>query len=304
MIKKVTFIGSKHLGITSLKQIYSLAPDKLHSVITIDDSNDVRCKLDDFVEFSKRTGTKLYILPNPLELEHIIMEDLPDICIIVGWYWIIKKDLLELVPNGFLGIHASLLPEYRGSAPLVWPIIKGDKESGVSLFYLDETMDAGDIIAQKRFNIENDDTIAEVMEKANSIIFELLNRNYPLILEGRAPRNPQNHDDAIYCSQRKPEDGRLDWNASNIEIHNAVRAQTHPYPGAHCYTEDNEKLYIWKSKLFPKQYYGIPGLVAQVSNNYVVVTCGKGAICLCVVQLDGSTPKIASEVLKYGMRLK
>lgn len=304
MIKKVTFIGSKHLGIKALEKMYSLAPDKLHSIITIDDSNDVRCKLDKFIEFSKRTDTNVYILTKPSELESVLVEDLPDICIVVGWYWIIAKKFLKFVPNGFIGIHASLLPKYRGSAPLVWSIVNGDKESGVSLFYFDEKMDAGDIVAQKQFNIENDDTIAEVMEKAISIIFELLNENYPLILEGKSPKNPQNHDDATYCSQRKPEDGRIDWNSSNIKIHNSIRAQTHPYPGAYCYTKNNEKLYIWKSKLFTKQYYGIPGFVAQVCGNSVIVACGKGAVCLYEVQPESSTQKNANKVLKYGMRLK
>lgn len=304
MCKKVTFIGSKHLGIRALKTIHSLAPDKLHSIVTINDSNDVRCKLDEFKKFSEQTQKKLHILTKPSELESIIKEDRPDMCIVVGWYWMIKEDLLKEVPEGFLGIHASLLPAYRGGSPLVWAIINGDKESGVSLFYLNEEMDSGDIVAQKKFIIEDNDTIAEVMNKAESLMVEILEENYHLLLEGKAPRIPQNHKDATYCSIRTPEDGRINWNRSNVEIHNAIRAQTYPYPGAFCYTEGAKKLYIWKSRLFPQKYYGTPGLVVQVSKDYVVVTCGEGAICIYEVQLESSMREIASKVLKYGVKLK
>jgi methionyl-tRNA formyltransferase len=225
-------------------------------------------------------------------------------CIVVGWYWIFKESLLAKVPKGVVGIHASLLPKYRGGSPLVWPIIKGDKESGLSLFYLDKGMDTGDVIAQKRFSIMDDDTIAEVLEKAESLTVELLEQNYPLLLEGTASRIQQNHDEATYFPQRKPEDGRIDWNATNVEIHNAIRAQTHPYPGAFCYTEDNKRLYIWKSRLFPQEHCGIPGLVVQVLDDSVVVACGKGALCLCEVQLESSVQEIAGRVLKYITRLR
>lgn len=148
MIEKVTFIGSKHLGIRALKTVYALAPDKLYSIVTINDSKDVRCKLDEFREFSKQAGKKLHILTKPSELKAIIKEDSPDMCIVVGWYWILNANLLEIVRNGFLGIHASLLHKYRGGSPLVWPIINGDKESGLSLFYFDKGMDTGNVVAQ------------------------------------------------------------------------------------------------------------------------------------------------------------
>ena len=303
MLDKVTFIGSKSIGIKALKTIYSLAPDKLHYIVTINDSRDVRCELNNFKDFSKTTGKTLFILNKPSELESIIQDDPPDMCIVVGWYWILKKGLLEMILNGFLGIHASLLPKYRGGAPLVWPIINGDKESGVSLFHFDEGMDTGDLVGQKRFKINSKDTIADIIVKAESLTIELLKDKYHLLLDETAPRAPQNHNEATYCSQRKPEDGHINWRLTNVEIHNAIRAQSHPYSGAFGFA-NGKKLYIWKSRVFQQMYYGIPGLVVQVSDNHVIVTCGKGAICLYDAQLEGFPKKSANKVLKYGDRLE
>lgn len=304
MIERVMFIGSKHLGVRTLEAIYSLSPKKLYSIVTLNDSKDVRCKLNEFEEFSKHTGIRYHALTKPSELETVVEEDAPEMCIVVGWYWIIKETLLKRVPKGFLGIHASLLPKYRGSAPLVWPIINGDKESGLSLFYFDKGMDTGDIVAQKHFSIMEDDTIAKVLSKAETLTIELLDENYPLLLKETAPRIPQKHNEATYCSQRRSEDGRINWQASNVEIYNAIRAQTHPYPGAFCFTEKGKKLTIWKARLFSQEYYGVPGLAVQVFDNYVVITCGRGAICLYKVQLESSEEEVASKILKYGKRLK
>ena len=304
MIEKVTFLGAKHLGIKALKIINMLASENLISIITIDDSKEKRCKLNEFKEFSQQTGKKLHILKKPSELNKVIDEDEPELVIVVGWYWVLKENLLKKVPKGFIGIHSSLLPKYRGGAPLIWPIINGDSESGISLFHLDNGMDTGDIIAQKRFNIGNENTIKEILEKVESLIAEVLEENYPLLLNETAPRIPQNDHEATYCSQRKPEDGKIDWNKSNIEIHNLIRAQNHPYPGAFCYTEIGKKMFIWKSSLFPKKYYGIPGLVAQTFNDHVLVTCGEGAICLYNIQIESENEVNAAQILKFGLKLK
>jgi len=303
MLDKVTFIGSKRIGLKALETIYALAPDKLHAIVTIDDSQDVRCALKGFKDFSTAAGKTLIILNKPSELEPVIQDDPPDMCLVVGWYWLINKSLLEAVTNGFLGIHASMLPKYRGGAPLVWPIINGDKESGISLFYFDEGMDTGDVVCQKPFDIRNEDTIGDIIVKVESLTIELLKDNYYLLLDGSAPRVPQKHNEATYCSQRKPEDGRINWHSTNMEIHNAIRAQSHPYPGAFCFVGD-KKIYIWKSGVFQQVYYGIPGLVVEVSDGYVIVTCGKGAIYIYEVQLEGFPRESANRVLKYGDRLK
>ena len=148
------FIGSKQIGLEVLARIYELYPKQLKGVITFDDSNDIRTKLDSFKTLSKTIKKPLYILTKPSELVNVVEKVKPDLGIVVGWYWIIKPNILNKVRRGILGIHASQLPKYRGSAPLVWQIINGEKESGVTLFYFDKGMDSGDIVGQKRFKIK------------------------------------------------------------------------------------------------------------------------------------------------------
>ena len=110
MITKVAFIGSKALGLTVLQQIFLQNPNSLSVAITLDDSQDLRSDLLGFNNFCKSNGIPLEIITKNSELQPIIMKYRPQLCLVVGWYWMINKDLLNLVPNGWLGIHASLLP--------------------------------------------------------------------------------------------------------------------------------------------------------------------------------------------------
>ncbi len=302
MINKVLFIGSKRLGYAVLEKIHNIFPSKLFSVVTVDDSNDCRSEINRFKEFSKRADKVLHMLKKPSELLSVIEQEKPDLCLVVCWYWLLKPELLAKVQKGFLGIHGSLLPKYRGNAPLVWPIINGEKQSGLSLFYFDDGMDTGDVVGQRTFEISQHDTIKDILKKSESLAVDLIEEFYPMLMEGTAPRIAQNHREATYCSQRRAEDGHLNWMLPNFRVHNLIRAQTSPYPGVFCY-RNGEKIYIWKSSLFPYPYFGIPGLVVQSVDNSVVVTCGDGAVCLHDVQVDGSRPQKVDEILKYGMRL-
>lgn len=114
-----------------------------------------------------------------------------------------------------------------------------------------------------------------------------------------------NPTQATYAALRKPTDGRIDWNLDSTRIHNFIRAQTHPYPGAFCLMPSGETLRIWKAKVFPHMYYGSPGQVVMVREDPVVVSCGNdSAISLYVVQLDGQDEQDAVKELKFGQRLQ
>jgi methionyl-tRNA formyltransferase len=247
--KRVVFLGSKTLGVRVLEELYSISPEMLIAVITINDSNDSRSALDRFHKFQQNTGKPLRILKKGAELKSAIDEFHPDLCLVVGWYWILKPDLLKMVPSGWLGIHASLLPKYRGGAPLVWAIINGETETGLSLFYFDEGMDTGDIVAQKKLVIGPDETIADVLQKAETLSVRMVQENYPLLINDTAPRFQQDHSKATYVAMRNPEDGQIDWNnMSTMQVYNWIRAQTTPYPGAFTFIGD-EKLIIWKASV-------------------------------------------------------
>ena len=176
----------------------------------------------------------------------------PDIIIAMGWYHIIPKTILDIPKFGCVGIHASLLPKYRGGAPLVWAIINGEKKTGISFIYLDEKADVGDIIAQKEFLITKKDTIKTVYAKATSSALGILEKYIPKIKIGKAPSIKQDETKATYFLQRKSEDGVINWNKTSKEIYNFIRALTKPYPGAFFFDEKMGKIKVWAAKL-PKR---------------------------------------------------
>jgi methionyl-tRNA formyltransferase len=178
----------------------------------------------------------------------------PDLLVVVGWYYMIPRRMRELAPRGCVGIHASLLPRYRGGAPLVWAMINGEMEAGVTMFHLSDGVDDGDIVGQRRFAIEPRDTIADLLEKAERASLELTEELVPAFAAGTAPRLPQDHGLATHVPQRSPADGRIDWTWDAPRIDRFIRAQTKPYPGAFTDLE-GKRVRIWAAEVnaLPKE---------------------------------------------------
>jgi methionyl-tRNA formyltransferase len=171
----------------------------------------------------------------------------PDVIIVVGWYYMLPRSLRELAPRGAVGLHASLLPKYRGGAPLVWATINGETRSGVSFFYFTDGVDEGDIIGQAGFDIALQDDISDLVSKASQASVELIRQYAPLLAAGKAPKIPQDHSQATLVPQRRPEDGILEWQKFSVrQAYDWVRAQTRPYPGAFTFL-GQEKVTIWKA---------------------------------------------------------
>ena len=172
----------------------------------------------------------------------------PDFILAIGWYHMIPNSILTLPPKGTAGIHASLLPKFRGNAPLVWAMIEGMDETGVSFFYFGEGVDEGDIIGQVAFSIERDDTIADLLQKTERASVDVLLEHYDSVAEGTVQPTPQDHSQATVYPARKPEDGEIDWTWSAERIRNFIRAQTRPYPGAFTVI-GGKKVTIWDASV-------------------------------------------------------
>lgn len=172
----------------------------------------------------------------------------PDLLVVVGWYYMIPASLRALAPLGCVGIHGSLLPKYRGGAPLVWALIEGEQEAGMSLFHFTDGVDDGDIVGQERFPIAPRDTIADLLIKGEAAAEQLIRECIPQMATGTAPRVPQDHAAATTWPQRRPDDGRIDWQWDAARIDRFIRAQTHPYPGA--FTDiDGKRVRIWSADI-------------------------------------------------------
>jgi methionyl-tRNA formyltransferase len=197
----------------------------------------------------------------------------PDIIIVVGWYYILPRSLRELAPLGAAGLHASLLPKYRGGAPLVWATINGEAETGVTFFHFADGVDDGDIIGQARFAIDLEDDITSLLAKASHASIRLLSEYVPLLAAGTAPRIVQDHTQATSVPQRKPEDGQINWHQlSARQAFDWVRAQTRPYPGAFTFLGD-EKVTIWRARFGPEPNHGKPGTIVQDDHRTPGVRC-------------------------------
>ena len=177
----------------------------------------------------------------------IINEIKPDVILIMGWYYMVPKKIRDITTYGTWGIHASMLPNYAGGAPLVWAIINGETETGVTLFKLDDGVDDGDIIDQEIIVIENVDTIKEVYEKviivSKTILLKALKNISKIVFK------PQDKSKIKVFPQRKPQDGELDLTKPAQELYNFIRAQSSPYPGAFIKTSDGKKLIIEKARI-------------------------------------------------------
>jgi methionyl-tRNA formyltransferase len=207
----------------------------------------------DFGELAKANNIPLIETDGRvIKYKHILEEINPDLILVIGWYHIIPKEIRDIAKLGCVGIHGSLLPSYRGGAPLVWAIIKGEEKAGVSLFYFSDKIDAGDIIAQKEFDIVTEDTIKTVYDKATSAAIEVINKYIPMIALGTAPRIKQDESKATIFPQRTPEEGLIDWTKSVKEIKDFIRAQTKPYPGAFTFIKDR-KVIIWDADVIEKK---------------------------------------------------
>ncbi|MBL7920246.1 MAG: methionyl-tRNA formyltransferase [Bacteroidia bacterium] len=174
----------------------------------------------------------------------------PELIIVIGWYFMIPQKIMNLPSKGVVAIHASLLPKYRGNAPLVWAMINGEKETGVSFFYISDGVDEGDIIKQEKFEITEDDTILNVLKKTSQASLKVLKECVPLLAAGTSKRIKQDHSQATLFPKRSPEDGLIDWSWSPNKIKNFIRAQTKPYPGAFTII-NGKKITIWDASIDP-----------------------------------------------------
>jgi methionyl-tRNA formyltransferase len=292
--KRILFLGSKNYGIVALRAIQDVAPRSLIGIITLDDSGDDRSRYTEIRSLASTSGITLKVISKTSELREAIIACQPDLCFTVGWFTIIPDDVLQSVPDGFVGIHNSLLPSLRGSAPFVWAILKGHPSAGITLFKFGRGLDNGDILASKSFPILSDDYIADVMEKAENLIVPLVQENFPLLLQGVLMGVPQSDDDPrlTFGAPRRPPDGNIDWFKPAGYIYNFIRAQSYPYQGAFTYHQDR-KMIIRRASLFPPVYYGTPGQIAQIVADGVYVICGDDrALILNEIELHEQSGEI------------
>lgn len=171
----------------------------------------------------------------------------PDVIFSFYYRRLLCPAILALPALGAINLHGSLLPKYRGRAPLNWVLVNGETTTGVTLHYMDAKADHGDIIAQRPVPIAVEDTALTLSGKLTAAARALVAETYALIAVGRAPRIPQDHAAATHFGRRTPADGRIDWSKSAWQIYNLIRAVTHPFPGAFTFW-GGTRIFLWLAR--------------------------------------------------------
>ena len=206
--------------------------------------------------------------------------------IIFSFYYrtMLPKEILALPPLGAYNLHGSYLPAYRGRCPVNWVIIKGEKQTGVTLHQMVEQPDAGPIVAQEKVEIACNDTALTLFNKLVQAAGTMLDDVLPKMKAGVFSKTPQDLTRGSYYGGRRPEDGRITWQGSAVEIGNLIRGVTRPYPGAFCFL-DAEKLTIWGALVHPDITF--PSGLISVRDKRVCVGTVKGSIELIDVEIGG-----------------
>jgi len=216
-----------------------------------------------------------------------------DILLVMGWPELLHEEALDAPNVGAVGRHLSMLPERRGRAPVAWALIHGLDKTGVSLFWLDEGVDSGQIVGQTVVGIDPEDHAQDLHDKCTEASITLLEEDVlPRFYEGDTGGDPQNHDEATYTHPRRPDMGIIDWTDSAWDIHNFIRGQSHPYPGAFTYHQ-MQKVTMWYSEVEHETVTkSAPGKVVATGDSAeeLVVQCGEGTVAVTVEYTGGSDP--------------
>jgi methionyl-tRNA formyltransferase len=255
---KVLLIGSNQITVSALATLHSLSTVNVVGVVTAPQQFQIsyaptpvtNINHGDLVSASKKLDIRCHVAAAGMktsDVKDFIHRSDPNIIFVIGWHHMIPRSLTEkyLV----IGIHASLLPRYRGGAPLVWAMINGETQSGVTLFRFNESVDGGPIIDQQSFSIESHEAIADVLVKAEVTSLDVTKRFFSEVSDvGRVRTTSQSLSDWPIWPQRTPTDGFIDptqtWTTERL--YNFIRAQSAPYPGAFAVYRERE-FTIWRA---------------------------------------------------------
>ena len=209
----------------------------------------------------------------------------PDIIVVAAFGQILPKAILDMPKYGCINVHASLLPKYRGAAPIQWSVINGDEVTGVTIQRMDVGIDTGDIIAKEELKIAEDETGGSLFDKLAVLGAKLCVETMEKIEKGEATYEPQNHEEATHVGMIEKEFGNIDWNKSAVEIERLIRG-LNPWPSAFTKLE-GKTFKIWRAKVVSELSEYEPGCIIDVTKNSMEVQTGKGVLSLLEVQLEG-----------------
>ena len=253
----------------------------------IDPNRSGQCAFDDV---AARLGAVLHETRdiNADETLAAVGELEPELVFVVGWSQLVRDPFIQLASEGVFGMHPTLLPRHRGRAPIPWAILTGLARTGVTLFEIaDATADSGAIVGQREVEISPDETATTLFARVADAHVELVRELVPQLLTRAAPRIPQDPSRASSWPKRSPADGIIDWETRAPYLHDWVRAQTRPYPGAFTFLGD-ERVIVWGARPVAIADEAPPGTIVDVLDEGPIVACGEGGLLLEEVQTNAA----------------
>lgn len=229
-----------------------------------------------------------------------VKEAKPDFLFSFYYRRMLKPALLDIPARGALNMHGSLLPKYRGRAPVNWAVLHGEHETGATLHYMTEKPDNGDVVAQRAVPILADDTAQEVFDKVSVAAELALHDALPALIDGTAPRVPQDLKLGAYFGGRRPEDGRIDWTRSATVVHNLVRAVAPPYPGA--FTDiAGVPARVLRTRVVDGEAPPTLAPTLEIAGDHLLAHCGGGGVLQILwLELAGSSADAAAVRARFG----
>ena len=296
---RIVFFGTPSFALPTLRGLMD-GPDEMVGVVTQPDREKGRGRkivISPIKELALRHGL------TPLQPEKVKEEAFqeavqglhPDLFVVVAYGQILPKPLLNIPKYGAVNVHASLLPRYRGAAPIAWAILKGEKVTGVTTMVMDEGMDTGDILLQAEVPIGREETCENLHDRLAPLGAQLLSITIERMKAGDLRAVPQDHSRATYAPPLKKEDGHIHWEKGAGEIDRQVRA-FNPWPGA--FTKWGDRLVkIYRGEIRERTAEGKAGAVVWVGSDFVEVAAGEGSYLIKEVQLEGRKKMTLREFL-------
>lgn len=239
------------------------------------------------------------IQPKRMKDEEVIdkiKEINPDLIVVVAYGKILPKEIIDIPKYGIINVHSSLLPKYRGASPIHSAILNGDKESGVSIMYIEEGLDSGDVILKETCEITEDDTLGTLHDRLKELGAIGLEKALKLIEAEEVKAEKQDDSKATFVKPITKEQAKIDWNNTKEVIFNQIRG-LNPFPGAYTHNEKNENIKIYKSEKLEKEYDGENGTVVEMTKKGPVVKVANGGLRLLEIKFEGKKLQSGADVV-------
>lgn len=297
---RIGWIGFHLEGVAALRALVDSPYDFVGAITLTPAARSRRSAAVSYRVLLQDTAVPVYEVDSINEPETIaLLEAMSlDVVFVIGWTQILRPEVLRTAERGMVGAHASLLPHYRGSAPVNWAIINGQRSTGNSLIWLSESVDCGDIIDQVSIPITEYDTCATLYDKVARSNREMILRLLPRLETGERPGRKQAASHQRLLPRRRPHDGLIDWGLDARSVYDFIRALTRPYPGSFSYL-NGSCWRIWACALGPFRSSGPvrPGAVLGPVVSPVEEACGQAVVCgdrqaLVLLEVEGPDAKL------------